>query len=107
MNLRTRFSKLIFCLLVIGCASVVTLGFRKVALPKFYTVTLSLDQWQHILTSVDSTNKIILDSDIPTRKTVYATSALSFLTQTIQMQVGQQLQNEQKVDTTKPKTPKK
>lgn len=81
---------------------------QKPLTPKAYTVTLSLDQWQNILTQVDSTRKILLDSDVPTRKTVYATSALSLITQTISMQVSQQLAAEQKAaDTTKPKTQKK
>lgn len=81
-------------------------GFKNEQGPKSYSVTLSIEEWQGILNQLDSTRKIILDSDIPTRKTVYATSSLSFLTQSIQMQVSQQLAVEQKSDSAKPATKK-
>lgn len=76
--------------------------------PKTYTVILSIDQWEGALQSLDSANKVMIGSDAPARNVSYVTSKLSFLVQTIQYQVSQQLQAEQKVaaDTTKPATKK-
>lgn len=84
------------------------ISWKVYQVPKTYSVTLSKEQWQDVLQSVDSTNKLLLESDLPTRKSVYASSKLSFLTQTIQMQVGQQISDEQRkaADTLKPKTKK-
>ena len=99
-------------LLLIAIIGIMAVGmfaaFKQKQVPKTYSVTLSKEQWQDVLQSVDSTNKLLLESDLPTRKSVYASSKLSFLTQTIQMQVGQQIAEEQKAaaDTTKRVTKK-
>lgn len=83
----------------------ILVAWKRHQVPKTYTVTLSREQWGEVLQGIDSTNKLLLESDLPTRKSVYASSKLSFLTQTIQMQVGQEIAEEQKkaTDTTKPK----
>jgi|SRR5215469_5714838 len=95
--MKQKLSNVFLAFLIIGGVSAFAYRQSQPA-PKTYTVTLPLEKWQGILTAVDSTNKLILDSDIPTKKSVYATSALSFLLQSIQFQVGQQLQAEQKAD---------
>lgn len=84
------------------------ISWKVYQVPKTYTVTLSREQWGEVLQGIDSTNKLLLESDLPTRKSVYASSKLSFLTQTIQMQVGQEIAEEQKAaaDTSKRVTKK-
>jgi hypothetical protein len=96
---------LIASLLVIGC----TCFAQRPATPKTYTVTLPVEQWQAALQSLDSANKVMIGSDAPARNVSYVASKLSFLIQTIQTQVGQQMQAEQKAeaDSTKGKNPKK
>lgn len=75
--------------------------------PKEYTVTLTKDQWVSALGVIDSTQKLLIKSDLPVKEVVGVNNGLAQLTQTISMQVGAQLQAEQKADSTKPKTQKK
>lgn len=82
-------------------------AFRPKEVPRTYTVTLSIEQWEGALQSLDSANKVLVGSDAPARNVSYVTSKISSLMQAIQMQVGQQMQAEQKPDSTKPKIPKK
>lgn len=75
--------------------------------PKSYAVTLTKDQWVSALGVIDSTQKLLIKSDLPVKEVVGVNNGLAQLTQTISTQVGAQLQAEQKADSTKPKTPKK
>jgi hypothetical protein len=70
---------------------------------KNYTVSLTQQQWQGILNSLDSCNKIVQESDVPVRKANFILTSYSALYQAIAGQVGAQLQAEAKAaaDTTK------
>lgn len=98
---------------LIGVSIFILIGIGIVAwksvkeVPKTYTVTLSVQTWQDAMQGLDSANKVLIASDAPARNVSYVTQKLSFLMQIIQMQVSQQIQAEQKADSTKSKIPKK
>ena len=82
---------------------------QKVQTPKTYTVSLTKEQWLSVLGNMDSCNRIVQESDIPVRKANFILQSYSTLYQTVSLQVGAQIQAEEKAaaDTTKPKNPKK
>lgn len=81
-------------------------GWQKEQAPKTYTVTLPLQTWQNIINHLDSTSKIMIESDLPARKVAWANSGIANIMQTIQFQVSKEMQEEQKSDSTKPKNKK-
>lgn len=104
-KLRNRFHA--FLAVLISGGLIFITSWKSFQVPKTYTVTLSIEQWEGALQSLDSANKVLVGSDAPARNVSYVTSKISSLMQAIQMQVGQQMQAEQKTDSTKPKIPKK
>lgn len=62
---------------------------------KSYTVTLSLDQWQNIYSGLDSSRRLIIKSDLPTKETLWPLQQLINATTCIQQQLQGQLLTEQ------------
>jgi len=75
--------------------------------PKTYTVTLSLDEWRYVLQAIDTSSKLLNESDLPVRKVIFANNSLAQVNQTIQVQVSAQIQAEAKRDSLNAVKPKK
>lgn len=66
--------------------------------PKTYTVSLSIEDWRSVLQVIDTTSKLLNESDLPVRKVIFANQGLASVNQAIQFQVSRQLQDEAKKD---------
>jgi hypothetical protein len=85
----------LFMILSIPCL-IFIFSFQKPTPPKTYTVSLSKDEWVNVLQVIDSSQKMLIKSDLPAREVAGITSRMAQVNQTIQFQVSAQLQEEQK-----------
>jgi len=94
-------------LIVMGAFVATIFSFQtKPSPPKTYTVTLSIDDWRNVLQVIDTTSKLLNESDLPVRKVIFASQGLASINQAIQFQVSKQLQEEAKKDSTNAVKPK-
>lgn len=70
---------------------------------KTYSVSLTTDQWQSRLQTINASKEIMRKSTLPGNVISQYSDSLSVMAQEISEQVGAQIQREQKVDSTKPK----
>ena len=72
--------------------------------PKVYSVSLTTDQWNSRLQTINAAKEIMRKSTLPSNVISQYSDSLSVMAQDISEQVGMQLQQEQKRDSTsKPK----
>lgn len=92
---------------IIGMVFAIGSSFQtKPAPPKTYTVSLSLEDWRGVLQVIDTSSKLLNESDLPVRKVIFANQGLASINQAIQFQVSQQLNAEAKKDSTNNAKPK-
>lgn len=93
----------IFALLGIGFIGLVAFQAKRQP-PKSYTVTLTLDQWNGLINGVENVKNRLKISELPSKDvTLINDSLLTAIQSEFARQINQQLQAENKKDTTKPK----
>lgn len=70
---------------------------------KTYSVTLTTDQWQSRLQTINASKEIMRKSTLPGNVISQYSDSLDVISRDIQEQVGAQIQREQKADSTKSK----
>jgi hypothetical protein len=101
--MKQKVTNIFLSLLIIGGLSAWI--YRNEDKPKTYSVVLTLDQWNTQLKYIQNAKTIMQKSTMPANIVSDWADSLNSVANQISLQVGQQLQEEQKKDSTKPKKP--
>ena len=94
MKIQTDFKKTSFVCVILLSVSILTLGLKNRQPLKRYTVSLTENQWSLYLSLIDSSQKLLVNSEYPSRQIASISTTIFLLNQEVLSQIEKQIDND-------------